>query len=174
MECQSQTFWHQVRCSALDLVKGIKETVNHECQGSVDAYLLAVLSNSISVCIHSSRREKVIYCVIFTEPYLWDLTFLLGTHSHFYEISNVLKTCRAQRRPWEGDKVHLPRSSIASFRFQVPLSLTMSVTGRWKIIRPHLMASCQKPWHRKLCIGQELGLPPTNRGLPLMTSLKGA
>lgn len=103
-----------MRCSALDLVKGIKETVNHECQGSVDAYLLAVLSNSISVCIHSSRREKVVYWVIFTEPYLWDLTFPLGTHSRFYEISNVFKTCRAQRRPWEGDKVG-PTSQLNRF-----------------------------------------------------------
>ena len=70
-----------MRLSAFQLIKSIDETLNHECQGSMNVCIVVELFRYITVCIESVKREKVFYCMLLAQSYLWDLIFPLGTSS---------------------------------------------------------------------------------------------
>lgn len=100
MECQYQISWHQVRqivcfppCKGHR--GGIKSRVSELC-----GCLLVVLSNCISVCIPSAKREKVAYGMIFMETYSWDLIFPLGIYFRFKKQTMFSKVQSPGMYPW--------------------------------------------------------------------------
>ena len=71
-----------MRLSAFQLIKSIEETLNHECQGSMNVCIVVELFRYITVCIESVKREKVVCCMLLVQSYFGDL-FPLGTSSCF-------------------------------------------------------------------------------------------